>query len=154
LLHRKAPSSYDDLRTVAGKKYKTYKEACLKLGLAYDDSEWDLCLEESAKVSLPSQMRLLFAQILIHCLPIDPLALWEKYKHKLAEDFTNKKIAPERAYQAAYVLIAELINQNAVFGRNFDYFINKYRMPKVDVAVDKFASSTINQTQGEIVFYI
>ena len=79
--------SFQDLRTVEGKIYVTFKEACNALDLLSDDSEWHSTLVEAAIYQMPKQLRRLFAIILTHCNPTDPLKLWDDHKANLMEDF-------------------------------------------------------------------
>lgn len=88
LLHVvKGPTSFEDLRIVEGELCSTYRQACQKLGLLEDDQHWDTALSEASTVSMPYQMRLLFAIILTTCAPSDPKFLWEKYRFSLSEDY-------------------------------------------------------------------
>ena len=87
-------SSFESLRTVNGVQHSTFKAACLALGLLDDDSEWKDCLAEGAVHLTPKQLRQLFATILQHNQPSNPLELWELQledgsfiKHLMSEDF-------------------------------------------------------------------
>ena len=46
LNHTTGATSFDDLRTVDGIVYSTYKDACKVLGLLEDDSEWEIALQD------------------------------------------------------------------------------------------------------------
>ncbi|XP_046660821.1 uncharacterized protein LOC124354421 [Homalodisca vitripennis] len=88
LLHVvKGPTSFEHIRTVEGEVCSTYRQACQKLGLLEDDQHWDTALSEAAAISMPCQMRLLFSIILTTCAPSDPMALWEKHRDSLSEDY-------------------------------------------------------------------
>jgi hypothetical protein len=93
----KAPISFEDLRTVNGVLYNTFKEACSALGLLEDDDEWDKCLEEAGATKMGKQLRYLFATILIYCTPAHPGTLWEKHLTRLTEGLHKKKPTPEIA---------------------------------------------------------
>ncbi|GKC73843.1 DNA helicase [Tanacetum coccineum] len=80
--HRMKPrccTSFKDIRTVNHKVYGTFRSTCDALGLLGDDKEWDTALEEAFFSSTASELRSLFAQILIFCDVLDPLKLWKKY---------------------------------------------------------------------------
>jgi len=47
----------------------TFKDACKERGLLRDDQEWIQCLKEAADMQTGSQLRTLFATILIHGTP-------------------------------------------------------------------------------------
>lgn len=91
LLHTiKGPTSFQALRTVNGELCDTYREACLKLGLLENDELWEKTLTEASLISLPQQIRNLFAIILTTCTPSNPKSLWEKYKEYISEDILHR----------------------------------------------------------------
>ena len=67
--------NFDDLKTVNGVVYPSYKSAAEAMGLLESDEEWDKLLEEAAGYNTPKQLRLLFVNILLHCQPTDPRKL-------------------------------------------------------------------------------
>ncbi|KIH65163.1 Ulp1 protease family, catalytic domain protein [Ancylostoma duodenale] len=83
LLTRKGVTSFQNMRTVNGKVYRTYMEAARESGLIVDSNEWDSCLAVAVSTEMPFAIRRLFAQILMHCSPSDPLGLWNKYKSEM-----------------------------------------------------------------------
>ena len=86
LTHIKGATSFDNLKTVNGYTCRTFKEACIHLGLLQNDNEWDICLYEASKINTGQQLRHLFAMILLYCQPAAPEKLWNKYKSALCED--------------------------------------------------------------------
>ena len=86
LTHVRGASSFDDLKTVEGHVCGSFKEACIRLGLLQDDTEWDACLSEASCMRMGQQLRLLFATILIFCQPAAPEVLWNNHKTALCED--------------------------------------------------------------------
>lgn len=94
LLHHKAgATSYQDLSRDQGTEYATFQEACLKLGLLDDDDEKDRAMEEAALIRFGSQLREIFCTIFLYCMPVDIMAFWDRWKHRLAEDimYQNKE---------------------------------------------------------------
>ena len=87
LLYRKGLDSFESLRTVNGKQFSTYKEACFALGYLNDDSEAKLSLEEAVHFATACQIRELFVLILLNCTPANPRNLWDTYKNSMCEDF-------------------------------------------------------------------
>ena len=65
LYHIPGPRSFEHLRTVDNKVLPTFQAACLKLGILDDDAEIDQIMEEAASVRFGSQLREVFATILI-----------------------------------------------------------------------------------------
>lgn len=86
--HVKGCTSWNDLRTVSGKLYKTYREAANTLGLLESDAHFDKCLGEAALWMTGSGLRELFSMIMVHNEPSDPLSLWNKHRLALQDDCT------------------------------------------------------------------
>src|SRR5438270_13991978 len=57
-------TSFENLRTVDGFLYPSFKEACIALGLLQNDEEWDQCLKEAGQIQTGMQLRILFATLL------------------------------------------------------------------------------------------
>ncbi|XP_065640451.1 uncharacterized protein LOC136073037 [Hydra vulgaris] len=72
LLHVKGAMSFEDLRTIHGTVFNTFREACYRLGLLQDDIEWRNTLTEAVATRMPKQIRQLFSIILTLCEPDDP----------------------------------------------------------------------------------
>ena len=53
LLHVPGATSFEDLRTVEGCLYDTFKEAAQKHGLFNDQTTWDQTLNEAAFMKMP-----------------------------------------------------------------------------------------------------
>jgi hypothetical protein len=65
LLHKvRGPRSFADIRTVANHVCETYREACQLLGLLEGDNHGDESLAKAKEISVPSQIRDLFAIII------------------------------------------------------------------------------------------
>ncbi|GJV82810.1 DNA helicase, partial [Tanacetum coccineum] len=75
LCHQKGCRSPIEVWTINGQMIPTYRAACEALGLLSDDKEWDITFQESAASATSSEIRVLFAQILIYCDVADPLKL-------------------------------------------------------------------------------
>ena len=90
LAHQKGCTSFVDVRTVNSQVFSTYREACQAMGLLDDDKEWDIALQEAAMSATASELRTLFAHILIYCEVAEPLQLWERHWHRMADDIPKK----------------------------------------------------------------
>ena len=86
----KCPSSFEDLRSYQGVLYPSFQEACLAPGLLESDEEWDICLKEAGEINSRSQLRQLFATILISNSLADPVALFNKHLPNLSDDCRHK----------------------------------------------------------------
>ena len=88
LNHSTGCTSYQEIRTLSdGTMCGTFKEAARRRGLLEDDQESDDSLTAAAIIELPAQLRQLFVTILLFNEPSDPLALWNKHKVSLSEDY-------------------------------------------------------------------
>ena len=86
----KSARSYEDLRSVDGNVYETFKAACVARGLYESDDEWHQCLTEASVMQTGSQLRSLFITILSHGPPANPSHLWEDHKVNLADDCAHR----------------------------------------------------------------
>ena len=79
ILLNKVPgaTSFDDLRTVNGTLFPTFKETCSQLGLLANSEEWKDCLLEAASTLMPQQLRDLFVTIIVINNAENPKGLWE-----------------------------------------------------------------------------
>lgn len=91
LCKQKGVASFDELKTVDSFVHTTFKEACCALGLLKDDAEWTEYLEELASVSMPSEIRRHFVRLLDCNNPSNPVALYERFKDKMSEDFMHQR---------------------------------------------------------------
>ena len=90
LTQRRGITSFENLRTINGILHETFKQACEAMGLLESDDEWDKLLEESSSYQIPTQMRRLFANILMYCSPRNPGELWGKYLFELTTDLVHR----------------------------------------------------------------
>ena len=85
----KGAKSWNDLKLVDGVQHPTYQAACVAKGLLQDDGEWNQCLAEAGEMQTGSQLRRLFAMILLNCYPTAPHALWDTHKAKICDDLAR-----------------------------------------------------------------
>ncbi|KAG2874933.1 hypothetical protein PC114_g24994 [Phytophthora cactorum] len=90
LCHLKGPTSSENLRTVDGVTYGSYREAALDAGYLEDDSEWVACMTEASQFRMPYQLRRLFATIIVYSQVVEVGALWERFYDDLSLDFGYK----------------------------------------------------------------
>jgi len=58
-------TSYEDLRTVVGILYSTFKEACSARGLLHDTNEWHEALTEASIWAIEAELRSMFWSMLM-----------------------------------------------------------------------------------------
>ena len=90
LKNRSGSRSFEDLRTIDGELYPTYKAACIAMELLENDMHWDETLGEAASHSSPASFRLLYCSILLHGEPALPQQLYEKYEDEMMSDFIHR----------------------------------------------------------------
>ena len=112
LLHTPGAKSYSDLRTVDDITYDTFREACSALGLLSDDTEWYNSMLEASTFQMPSQLRQLFATILVYCDPSDPLSIWNEFKTSMIEDFVYMSMSTDDAENKALCKINSVLQQH------------------------------------------
>lgn len=114
LLHVPGAKNFQDLRKVEGfaHVFETYQEACVARGLLDDDKEWDICLTEAEVMQMPIQLRQLFAFICVMCEPSDPLALFEKHKLAMLEDYVRKYPTGDTALNMALCEIQSVLSSH------------------------------------------
>ncbi|XP_034936543.1 uncharacterized protein [Chelonus insularis] len=95
----RGPKSFEDIRTVNGHTYDTFMDTCLALGLIADDNEWEHALHEAINWMMPCQLRYLFVRILLHCNPMYPHKLWEKFKESMNTNVEFSKYATIKSFR-------------------------------------------------------
>jgi hypothetical protein len=128
LLYRKGCDSFESLRTVDGVVHNSYYDACRALGYLENDNESELTLAESITFATSSQLRYLFALILLNCLPSNPGDLWNKYKMYMADDILYKlrRIRPDaelndEIYNVALNMINDILMKSGNHIKNYAY---------------------------------
>ena len=59
-------------------------------GLLENDNNWIETIREAIVFRSPSQLRDLFAIIIVNCNPSDPLAIYDEFKEEMAEDILHR----------------------------------------------------------------
>ena len=77
------------MRTVDGQLHDTLKEAASAMGLLQDDAEHRHCLREATIMNMPTQMRQLFATLMLFQMPADIRALFDEFKQAMSEDYVR-----------------------------------------------------------------
>ncbi|CCE26556.1 uncharacterized protein CPUR_00024 [Claviceps purpurea 20.1] len=86
----RGPKSFEELYHFEGRRYPTYREACIARGLADDDKEWVSCFDDAVRICLGRGLRTLFLSGLYLRLIADPLAIWNKYKDQFCDDLERR----------------------------------------------------------------
>ena len=125
LLYRSGCTSFTDLRTIDGKVYDSYREACAALGLLDTDDVWFQTMREAANVITNRHQFIVFFATLLNNNEInDPNALWQEFKDELCEGikyqvYKNANILPheqvytQQMYNEGLFQIEELLQETS-----------------------------------------
>ncbi|KAF1766983.1 hypothetical protein GCK72_006941 [Caenorhabditis remanei] len=102
LLYTKGATSFDDLRTVQGRRWDTFVEAARASGYLSDDTMYEQTLSEAAGFHSAAQLRGLFVMLLLFENINNPEELWNKFLKDLSEDFEHQGYSPKEAESLAY----------------------------------------------------
>ena len=87
----KGPRNFEEIKTINGVTYPTYKAACYALGLLDGDQEWHDAIIQASQWSTGNQLRELFVTILLFCEVSNPFELWDKNWNILTEDLLHRQ---------------------------------------------------------------
>nr|XP_015624412.1 uncharacterized protein LOC107279989 [Oryza sativa Japonica Group] len=124
LNHVRGATSFEDLRTVSGTSYSTFREACEKRGLVETDKSHDDCLNEASTFQMPFALHRLFATILVFCEVTDIRALWDNHKDAMSEDYSRGNTNPAVVEKMVLRDIHDLLHS---MGKD----ITEYGLPEV-----------------------
>ncbi|CDF35745.1 ATP dependant DNA Helicase Pif1 [Chondrus crispus] len=82
-------TSFENLRNIDGEQCTSFRQACLRLGSLADDADWKHAIRDSFRSSFVPLSHL-FATILAHFQPSDPLSLWNDHLHMFLTDIRNR----------------------------------------------------------------
>ena len=82
-------TSFNHLKTINGKMFETFQEACVELGIFHDDSEIDKALSEASTLSFGDHYIEFFGSILEFCKPSNALPIWNKYGPGMCNEIQN-----------------------------------------------------------------
>jgi len=87
----KGPTSFEDIRTVDGVLYPTFRHACYARGLLEDDKEYIEAIKEASETGSGYSLRTLFATLLLSNSMSRPELVWESTWQYLSEDIVYKQ---------------------------------------------------------------
>ena len=123
--HCRGKRSYEELKVHNGRSCETYKEVCFELGLLNDDREWETVLVEAAATQMCPQIRELYVIILMFCMPLNPLTLFDLHWQSWYDDF--KYQAQRRGHslseeQLKTMVLLDLEFRLACYEKDLSYF--------------------------------
>src|SRR5947209_17753478 len=118
LLHKSA-RLFEELRIVSGVLHPSFQEAAIALGLFSNHSEGFECMREAVQaLSLPYQLRFLFAQILLN-LPCSAVDTFTTFEEELTADYLDHGLTPTNALASALFDIDSCLRSGGSTLRDF-----------------------------------
>ncbi|XP_073151981.1 uncharacterized protein [Henckelia pumila] len=87
LNHVRGPRNFEELKTVNGVTYPTFKEVAEYRGLLEQDDYVRHCMHEACSIKMTSSLRRLFVSILVFCQPTRVRELWNEFHPYMSEDY-------------------------------------------------------------------
>ncbi|XP_020985850.2 uncharacterized protein LOC110274852 [Arachis duranensis] len=87
----KGPTCYEDIRTVDGTVYSTFRDACYARGLLDDDREYIDAIQEANNWGSGEYLRKLFATLLFSNSMTRPEYVWDNTWHILSDDILHRQ---------------------------------------------------------------
>ncbi|XP_073046401.1 uncharacterized protein [Primulina eburnea] len=120
LNHVRGPTSFEDLMTVNGVTYSTFKESAQMRGLLRQDDYVIQCLQEARSVRMSSSLRRLFVSILVFCQPTTVRELWDEFHPSMCEDYGREISSSNFIINKLLVEIRRLLHQYKMNLDDFD----------------------------------
>ncbi|XP_042941189.1 uncharacterized protein LOC122275912 [Carya illinoinensis] len=165
LNHIRGPLSFDDLKTVNGVLAPTFREAATMHGLLQRDNSIEECLQEASLYQTPSNLRRLFATILVYCNPANPRYLWELFEQDMSADFqTTKHSLLNVRMQVLYSISTTLesmgkdINSFQLLDQNIHFDEDEFLSREIDdelavsIPEEDILASTLLNTEQQVVY--
>jgi hypothetical protein len=94
----RGPTSYDQIKNVAGVQLKTFRDACYAMRFLGDDKEFIGAIKEAKDWGSGVLLRMLFVGMLLSAVMDRPSYVWEETKEWLADGvlYKQRKIANNR----------------------------------------------------------
>ncbi|XP_035841564.1 uncharacterized protein LOC110920086 [Helianthus annuus] len=87
----KGPRSFEEIRTVNGQLFPTFRDACYAMGLLDDDNEYVEAIKEASFEGHAGYLRALFATLLLSNTLSRPEFVWENTWKYLADDIVYRR---------------------------------------------------------------
>ncbi|XP_022003820.2 uncharacterized protein LOC110901291 [Helianthus annuus] len=150
----KGPKSFEDIRTVNGHVYPTFRDACYALGLLDDDNEYIEAIKEANIYGNAYYLRTLFGTMLMSGSLSRPDFVWENTWKYLSDDIIyrrqNALDVDELPYSEYQIKNLALLEIEKFLLRNNSSLRNYTTMPYPD---DESISSANNRLINEELSY-
>ena len=105
----KGPTSFKSLRCFESIELPTFRAACIAHKLLEHDNAHRLALQEAAESQNAHSLRTLFAVLLVHTVPSNPLQLWNNFENHLCEDFAHQGFTSQQCKNKTLVCIGDIV---------------------------------------------
>ncbi|XP_021985033.1 uncharacterized protein LOC110880914 [Helianthus annuus] len=150
----KGPKSFEDIRTVNGTLYPTFRDACYALGLLDDDNEYIEAIKEANVYGSATYLRTLFGTMLMSGSLSRPDFVWEKIWTYLSDDILYRQEkhlnVDDLHYSDEEIKNLALLEIEKFLLRNNSSLRNYSNMPYPD---DESISSSNNRLINEELSY-
>ncbi|XP_022007909.1 uncharacterized protein LOC110907201 [Helianthus annuus] len=150
----KGPKSFEDIRTVNGTWYPTFRDACYALGLLDDDNEYIEAIKEANVYGSATYLRTLFGTMLMSGSLSRPDFVWEKTWTYLSDDILYRQEkhlnVDDLNYSDEEIKNLALLEIKKFLLRNNSSLRNYSNMPYPD---DESISSSNNRLINEELSY-
>ncbi|CAH1412619.1 unnamed protein product [Lactuca virosa] len=142
----KGPKSFEEIRTVNGEEYSSFRDACYALGLLDDDKEYIDAIKEASHSGSGFYLRFLFATLLMCNSMSKPEVVWENTCEYLADEILYNQRqrfkSPDLSLNEVQLKNLNLFEIEQVLLRNNLSLKNYKNMPIPDV---DYVSSSNNR---------
>ncbi|KAG6646090.1 hypothetical protein CIPAW_08G169300 [Carya illinoinensis] len=165
LNHIRGPLSFDDLKTVNGVLAPTFREAATMHGLLQRDNSIEECLQEASLYQTPSNLRRLFATILVYCNPANPRYLWELFEQDMSADFQttehsllNVRMQVLHSISTTLESMGRDINSFQLLDQNIHFDEDEFLSREIDdelavsIPEEDILASTLLNTEQQVVY--
>ena len=135
LLHVPGCQSFEDLRTVNGRLWTTFKEAAIARDLVQDDTEWYNCMQQAVKYQMPAQLRSLFVCINVCQTVKFPDVLLKEFEKFMWEDFARHSTS-----DAAYHM---MLNALSIGFATHEKTMTQIGLPEPDMDIVRAAEALL-----------
>ncbi|XP_057745257.1 uncharacterized protein LOC130963126 [Arachis stenosperma] len=87
----RGPTSYEQIRTIDGVVYSTFRDACYAYGLLTDDKEYIDAIKEASHWGLGEYLRRLYATLLFSDSMARPEHVWKGIRRMLCDDILHRQ---------------------------------------------------------------
>ncbi|XP_044980863.1 uncharacterized protein LOC123448144 [Hordeum vulgare subsp. vulgare] len=144
LNHVADATSFEDLRTVNGVVFSSFREAAERRGLIEADNTLEECLTEAELFQMPSSLRRLFATILVFCEPSGVRELWGSHLEAMSDDYRRSHACPHMVEQMVLLDIRNMLHS---MGKD----ISSFPLPNIQESHDIFGGEAIEVIEESTV---